>query len=127
MDELTVFSPKGSSNLLLPPQGSVDYSRFEVIARKIKDHDTISKLKYHVREKVKESLNIQKQNRKDWRGVASRMDVKPSTIEKIEKDFKEDPTQKLLEKISDKKIKQLLQVLYEMERHDVLNILYEEM
>ena len=94
--------------------------------KRAKCDDTISKLKYHIREEVKELLNIQKQNRKDWRGVASRMDVKSSTIEKIEKDFKEDPTEKLLEEISDKKIIDLLKVLCEMNRHDVLNIFYEE-
>ena len=63
----------------------------------------------------------------DWRGVAARMDVKPSTIDKIENDFKEVRTGKLFEEIADKKIKQLLQVLFQMERHDVLNIFYEEM
>ena len=93
----------------------------------MKDHETVSNLKYHVREDIKDSLNIQKQNRMDWRGVASRMDVKPSTIEKIEKNFKEDPTGKLFEEISDKKMKQLIQVLYQMDRHDVLNIFYDEM
>jgi hypothetical protein len=55
------------------------------------------------------------------------MDVKPSIIEKIEKDFKEDPTQQLLEEISEKKIKEFLQVLYRMERTDVLDIFYKEM
>ena len=63
----------------------------------------------------------------DWRGVATRMNVKPSTIEKIEKYVKEDPTGKLFEEISDKKTKQLVQVLYQMDRHDVLNIFYEEL
>ena len=93
----------------------------------MKDHETISELKFCVREKVKKSLNVQKQNRMDWRGVALRMDVKPSTIEKIKKNFKEDPTQELFEEISDKKTKQLVQVLYQMDRHDVLNIFYEEL
>jgi transcriptional regulator with XRE-family HTH domain len=90
-------------------------------------YDTISKLKYHVREEIKELLDTKKESRNDWRGVASRMNVKPSTIEKIEKEFKENPTQKLLEEISDKKTREFLQVLCRMDRHDVLNIFYEEM
>ena len=84
-------------------------------------------MKYYVREEIKELLNTKKENRKDWRGVASRFDVKPSAIEKIEKDFKENPTQKLLEEISDKKITKLLHVLYQVDRHDVLNIFYDDM
>ena len=54
-----------------------------------------TKVGYHFRKEVKELLNIQKPNRMDWRDVTARMDVRPSSIEKIEKDFKEDPTQKL--------------------------------
>ena len=54
------------------------------------------------------------------------MDVKAKTIEKIENDFKEDPTEKLLKEISNEKIIKLLQILYQMKRHDVLNIFYKE-
>ena len=62
----------------------------------------------------------------DWRVVASRMDVKPSTIEKTGKYFKEDLTQKFLEEISDKKIMQLLQVSDQMDRRDVFGIVFEK-
>ena len=127
LDELAISPHNRPPNLFLPRQGSVDFGRFERILKGTKDHETISKLKYHVREDVKESLNMKKQNRNDWRGVASRMDVKPSIIENIEKKHKEDPTGKLFEEISDKKTKQLIQVLYQMDRHDVLNIFYDEM
>ena len=88
---------------------------------------TILELKDHVREKVKKLLNVQTKDQRDWRGVASRMGVKPSTIEKIGKGFKEDPSEKLFEVISDKKIMQLVNVLYQMNLEDVLNILCEEM
>ena len=54
------------------------------------------------------------------------MDVKAKTIGKIENDFKEDPTEKLLKEISNEKITKLLQILYQMKRHDVLNIFYRE-
>ena len=87
---------------------------------------TVSELPYHIREDVKECLNEKKENREDWRGVASRMDVKAKTIGKIENGFKEDPTEKLLKEISNEKITKLLQILYQMKRHDVLNIFYRE-
>ena len=105
-----------------PSQESTPFTRKET-----KSYVTILELKDHVRKEVKKLLNIQRKNGMDWRGVASRMGVEPSTIEKIEKDFKEDPTQKLFEEISDKKIMQLVQVLCKMDRQDVLNILCEEM
>jgi hypothetical protein len=66
-----------------------------------------------------------KESGNDWRGVASRMGVKSLTIEKIKKDFKEDPTDKLFHELSNQKITKLLHVLYEMECQDVLNIFYD--
>ena len=66
-----------------------------------------------------------KESGNDWRGVASRMGVKSLTIEKIKKDFKEDPTDKLFQELSNQKITKLLHVLYEMECQDVLNIFYD--
>ena len=84
---------------------------------------------YHIREDVKESLNSRKENRGDWRGVASRMGVKPSTIKIIEEneEFKKDPTEKLFSEISNEKVTRLLQILYQMNRHDVLNIFYKDL
>ncbi|CAB4036736.1 myeloid differentiation primary response 88, partial [Paramuricea clavata] len=114
-------SPKS----ILSRQGSTDHSRFEQILRGTKNYDKISDIPYHVREEVKDSLNTIKESRNDWRGVASRMGVESLTIEKIKKDFKEDPTHKVFEELSNHKITKLLQVLYEMECHDVLNIFYD--
>ena len=84
---------------------------------------------YHIRADVKELLNSRKESRQDWRGVASRMEVKPSTIEIIEEkeEFKKDPTEKLFSEISNEKITRLLQILYQMDRHDVLNIFYKDL
>ena len=84
---------------------------------------------YHIREDVKELLNSRKESRHDWRGVASRMEVKPSTIKIIEEkdEFKKDPTEKLFNEISNEKITRLLQILYQMDRHDVLNIFYKDL
>ena len=76
---------------------------------------------------MKESLNVAKESRYDWRGVASRMGVKAPTIEKFAKDFKENPTDKLFQELSSKKTTELLQVLYQMDLHDVLNIFYDNM
>lgn len=74
-------------------------------------------------------LNSRKENGRDWRGVASRMEVKTSTIEIIEEkdEFKKDPTEKLFSEISNEKITRLVQILYQMDRHDVLNIFYKDL
>ena len=78
-------------------------------------------------EEVKELLNLTKENRRDWREVAYKMKVTGSTIKKIEEkdEFKEDPTGKLFNEISNEKTRSLLQILYQMNRHDVLNIFYK--
>ena len=96
------------------------------LKKRTDDCETISELPYHIGEEVKELLNEKKENRRDWRGVASRMEVKTKTIEKIENDFKKDPTEKLFKEISNEKITKLLQILYQMERNDVLNVFYRE-
>jgi transcriptional regulator with XRE-family HTH domain len=75
---------------------------------------------------VKDSLNVTKESRDDWRGVASRMGVKAPTIEKIARNYKENPTHKLFQELSSKKTTELLQVLYQMDLHDVLNIFYDK-
>ena len=78
-------------------------------------------------EEVKELLNLTKENRRDWREVAYKMKVTGSTIKKIEEkeEFKENPTGKLFNEISNEKTRSLLQILYQMDRHDVLNIFYK--
>ena len=67
----------------------------------------------------------------DWRNVASRMGVKPSIIQKFEKELEDptkdiDPSKRLFQEISAQKITKLLQVLYQMDRHDVLNVFHED-
>ena len=76
---------------------------------------------------MKDSLNVTNERRDDWRGVAARMGIKATTIEKFAKDFKENPTDKLFQELSSKKTTELLQVLYQMDLHDVLNIFYDNM
>lgn len=55
------------------------------------------------------------------------MGVKSSIIEKIERDFKDKPTDKLFKEISNQKVTEFLQVLYRLDRHDVLNIFFENL
>ncbi|XP_028402862.1 uncharacterized protein LOC114525659 [Dendronephthya gigantea] len=120
--------------LTIPRQGSVDFTRYEDILKQTKRYNTISDIPYHIISEVHDLLNIKKENRMDWRNVASRMGVKPTIIEKFEKEIgnQEDenhkgPSQRLFKEISDQKITKLLQVLYQMNRHDVLNVFHDDM
>ncbi|CAB3981132.1 Hypothetical predicted protein [Paramuricea clavata] len=113
--------------LFLPRQGSVEHSRFEEILKRTKNYETISKVPYHIQEEVQDSLNVTNKSQDDWRGVAARMGVKAITIEKIARDFKENPTHKLFQELSSKKTTEFLQVLYQMDLQDVLNIFYDNM
>ena len=83
-----------------------------------------------MRKNVKEALNETMDSGDDWRGVASRMGVRRKTIEKIEAEYKQDPTSdptdKIFSEMANKKITDLVQVLFQMDRHDVLNFFYND-
>lgn len=86
--------------------------------------NTLNDLPYHIKSDIEECLNIEKHDRNDWRGVASRLNLKPAYIEKLAKASPENPSNEVFKEASNRKVSELLQALYIMERNDVLDIFY---
>ena len=86
---------------------------------------TINDIPYHIKAEIEELLNKKRLRRDDWKGVASRLEMKSSTIEEIEQCSK-NPCKDTFEELSNKTVVTLLQTLYQMERHDILNSIHKQ-
>ena len=88
--------------------------------------ETLDDLPYHIKSDVEECLDHKKHNRNDWRGLASRLNIKATFIESLIKNPPESPCRKVFEKASSTTVTELLHALDIMERKDVLDIFYSQ-